>query len=203
MNEWAREDRADIMSRRDRARGIYDPLEESIVDLATAGPDYAGAMGRSDADVAQAYGVMREQEGRRRQRYGINNPYGGSTGEAARRIGNAEALAKVAGRNLARLQEDDKDWSRRIAAMGSGNMRNANASTQLAQLGVSGASGVLSDMSSAAGANAAGAASFGGKIFADTMSGKYSWNPSGMGSSSAPFDDLNASPTDFEASLYG
>lgn len=172
MNKWARKDRADVLGRRDRARALYDPLEEGLIDLAAAGPDYATAEARSDADVAQAYGLMRDQERRRQHRYGVN-PSSGRTSAMERRIGNEEALARVYGRNRARMQEDDKDWSRRMAALGSGNIRNANASTQLAQLGAPGQVGVLQDMSASYGANAAGAASFGGKMLADTLSGEF------------------------------
>lgn len=185
MNEYAREDRADLLSRRDRARELYDPLEqrqigmqEGIYDLAEKGPDYDTATARSDADVAQSYGLQRAQERRRQQRYGIN-PAAGRASAMERRVGNAEALSRVYGRNRARQQEDDKDWSRRMAALGSGNYgnanyRTANASTNLGQLGVSGASGVLGQMSSSAGMNAAGAAAFSGKILADTLSGQFS-----------------------------
>jgi hypothetical protein len=201
MNEWAREDRGDVIERRDRARDLYDPLEEGMVELAGAGPDYDTATARSDADVSQAYGVMREQEQRRRSRYGISNPYGGASGANSRRIGNAEALAKVYGRNRARMQEDDKDWSRRMAALGSGNIRNANASTNLAQLGVSGQSGVLQNMSESAGANAAGAAAFGGKILADTLSGRF--NTTGVkppsGGVEMPVDNFQSESTDFDS----
>lgn len=168
-NEFSREDRQDIIDRRTRARGMYDPLEGEVLDLARAGPDYARAESISDADVASTFATGRGQEERRQRRYGVN-PYSGRSAEQGRRNQNAEALAKVGGRASARAREDDKDWSRRVAALGMGNMRDVTPSTSLQQLGVSGQSGVLKDMGASAGAEAAGAYSLAGKLGADALS---------------------------------
>lgn len=169
QNEYSYEDRQDILSRRDRERGLFDPIQESIADLAQQGPDYAGAAARSDADVAQTFGVARGAAERRQRSFGVN-PYSGRSAESSRRGFNQEALAKVTGRQRSRIVEDDKDWSRRIAAMGMGNMRNVTPTTQLQQLGVQGQSGVLGTMSADSGANAAGAFSLAGKLGADALS---------------------------------
>jgi len=177
-NEYAYEDRRDVIDRRERERGLFDPIQESIVDLAKKGPDYAGAAARSDADVAQTYGVARGAAERRERSFGVM-PGSGRSGESARRGFNEEALSKVGGRARSRVVEDDKDWSRRIAAMGMGNMRNVTPTTNLQQLGVSGASGVLGGQSDAAGANAAGAFSLAGKFGADAL--KYASRPSQPG----------------------
>lgn len=165
-NKYAAEDREDIMARRDRDRALTDPIQEGIVDLAMQGPDYEGAMARSDADVAQSYGIARGTSDRNRRRYGVN-PASGREAAESRRFSNSEALARVGGRGKARLVEDDKDWARKIAAYGTGNMRNASTTTSLQQVGVSGASGVLGQMSRDEGANAAGAYGLAGKLFAD------------------------------------
>lgn len=165
-NEYATEDRDYLLNRRDREEGMLDPIQEGIVARANAGPDYEGAAGRSDADVTQAYGLQRDQERRRRERYGINPASGVSSAES-RRVGNSEALAKVYGRNKSRLQEDDRDWARKITALGTGNLRNTAPSTQLSQLGVSGASGVLGQQAGQAGQNAAAAFGLAGNLFAD------------------------------------
>lgn len=168
MNEWTREDRADFIDRRDREREMLDPVQESIVDLAMEGPDYEGAMARSDADVSQAYGLQRAQERRRRQRYGVN-PSAGAAMDHEGRMGHREALARIQGRNRARMQEDDLDWARKIAAYGTGNYGIAQPGGNLSQLGVSGASGVMGGMAANARANAAGAYQFAGSMFADAM----------------------------------
>jgi len=168
QNEYSYEDRQDVISRRERERGLFDPIQEGIAELAQKGPDYAGAASRSDADVAQTFGVARESAERKQRSFGVN-PYSGRSAENSRRGFNQEALAKVGGRARSRIVEDDKDWSRRIAAMGMGNMRNVTPTTQLQQLGVSGASGVLGGQSDAAGANAAGAFSLAGKFGADAL----------------------------------
>jgi hypothetical protein len=168
QNEWTREDRGDFLQRRDRTRGLLDPVQEGIVGLAMQGPDYEGATSRSDADVSQAYGMQREQEQRRRQRYGINPASGVETSEN-RRFGNSEALARVGGRNRARMQEDDRDWARKIAAYGTGNNQNSQPSSTLQQLGVSGAGGVYGQMAGNEMQNASGAYQFAGSMFADAM----------------------------------
>lgn len=168
MNKYAREDREDMITRRERARGLYDPLQESVLELAQEGPDYIGAQARSDADVAQSFAMQKDQARRESQRYGVN-PGSGRRQAEQRRWGNAEALAKVYGRDRARRKEDDKDWSRRIAALGTGNVKNTNASTQLAQLGVSGASGVLGEQAASESANAAGGFALAGNLAADAV----------------------------------
>lgn len=175
QNEYSLEDREDILRRRKRERGLFDPIQESIASLAQEGPDYEGAAARSDADVAQTFGVARGSEERRQRSYGVN-PYSGRDSEGSRRGFNQEALAKVSGRQRSRVAEDDKDWSRRIAAMGMGNMRNVTPTTQLQQLGVSGASGVVGQMAADSGANAAGAFQLAGKLGADALSA-YSARP--------------------------
>jgi hypothetical protein len=167
-NEWTTEDREDFIGRRDRERDLLDPVQEGIVDRANAGPDIEGAMKRSDADVSQSYGLARETNRRNNQRYGVN-PSSGRQSSESRKLGNAEALTRTFGRNKARLQEDDRDWARKIAAIGTGNIRNASPNAQLGQLGVSGAEGVLGRQ---AGSNAIDAnASYGlaGKLGADAI----------------------------------
>jgi len=168
MNEWTKEDRADFMDRRDRERGMMDPVQESIVNLAMEGPDYEGAMARSDADVSQSYGLTRAQERRRRQRYGVN-PSAGSAMAEEGRMGHREALSRVQGRNRARMQEDDLDWARKIAAYGTGNYGMAQPGGNLSQLGVSGQSGLMGAMAQGHRANASGAYQFAGSMFADAM----------------------------------
>jgi hypothetical protein len=168
MNRWTAADRRDFRQRRRRERRLLDPVQEGLVERAMEGPDFEGAMARSDADVAQAYGLQRDQMQRYNQRYGVN-PSSGRQAWTNLRVGNAEALARVHGRNRARLQEDDRDWARKVAALGTGNMRNAQPSAQLAQLGVSGASGVYDRMAANEALNAQGAYELSGKLFADTM----------------------------------
>jgi len=183
QNQYGREDRDYFKDRRDREESMLDPIQQGLADRANEGPDFEGAAARSDADVAQAYGMQRGQERRRRERYGIN-PASGVSAAESRRVGNAESLARVHGRNKSYLQEDDRDWARKIAAYGTGNMRNASPNLSLAQLGVSGASGVLGDMSKSEGDNASGAFGLAGKLFAD--SGGFSRGNSTQ-SSVAPF----------------
>ncbi len=167
-NRLALEDRADIIDRRGRARELYDPLEESIVDMAMEGPQYEEAMARSDADVAQAFARERGRQQREAFAYGIQ-PGSGRFAAESRRMGNEEILQTVQGRERARRIEDDQDWARRMAAMGSGNMRNVTPSVQMQQLGVSGESGVRQRM--AAGERAESAAGWGlaGKFAADAV----------------------------------
>lgn len=169
-NEFAREDREYFQGRRDREENLLDPIQRGLVDRANEGPDFEGAAARSDADVAQSFGIQRDQERIRRERYGIN-PASGVAAAESRRVGTSESLAKVYGRNKSRLQEDDRDWARKIAAFGTGNMRNATPATQLSQLGVSGASGVMRDIGGSYADDAAGAFGLAGKLFADSRSG--------------------------------
>jgi hypothetical protein len=167
-NVFSREDRSDVIARRERERGIYDPLQENLVDQAMQGPDYKGAVGRSDADVSEAYGVERGKQRRREQRYGVN-PASGRTRESEVRGGNAEALAKVGGRNRARLNEDDRDWARKLAALGTGNMVNATPGSNLTQLGPSGAAGAYAGQAQTQGANAAAGYSLAGSLASDAV----------------------------------
>jgi len=167
-NEMSREDRQDLIDRRDRERGIYDPLQQSIVDQAMEGPDYKGAVARSDADVSEAYGVERGKKRRQEQRYGVN-PASGRARESEVRGGNAEALAKVGGRNRARLNEDDRDWARQIAAYGTGNMQNATPGSNLTQLGPSGQAGALMGQAGQQGANASSAFQLAGSLGMDAV----------------------------------
>jgi hypothetical protein len=188
-NKWAKKDRKDFIGRRDRERGLLDPIQEGIVDRANKGPDFEGAAARSDADVSQSYGLQRDRQRRESQRYGVN-PASGRRASEDRRFGNEEALAKVYGRNRSRLQEDDRDWARKIAALGTGNMRNASPNTNLSQLGVSGAAGVYGAQSLAAGQNSGAAFGLAGKLFADAAdswdSPQASSNPTNQSGGSNP-----------------
>lgn len=167
-NQFAIEDREDIISRRDRARGLYDPLEEQILERAQEGPDYEGAMARSDADVTQAFDRQRGMEERRRQRFGVN-PSSGRTMAEERRLGTEETAQRVMGRQRARDIEDDRDWARKLAAMGMGNIRNATPTTVMQQLGVSGEAGAQSQIADQYRADASGAFQFGGTLAADAI----------------------------------
>lgn len=169
-NQFTREDRGDFIGRRDRSRALYDPLQEEMIALAREGPDYDGAVSRADADVAQAYGIARDIEQRRQSRYGIN-PSSGRAASESRRLGNEEALSKVNARNRAYREEDDKDWARKMAALGTGNIGNAIPNTVLQQLGVSGASGVYQNMARNEGMNAQGAFQLAGSTLADALEG--------------------------------
>ena len=186
-NQFAIEDREDLINRRDRERGLLDPVQEGIIERANAGPDFEGAAARSDADVSQSFGLAREAENRRQQRYGINPASGRST-ESNVRSGNSEALARAHGRNRSRLQEDDRDWARKIAALGTGNVRNAVPTTQLQQLGVSGQSGVLNSMAASEAANASGAYQFAGSLFRDSMEYGVNSSPSETAGASVDYD---------------
>lgn len=170
MNRWAREERTDALGRRERARGMYDPLEEEILMEAMEDPEAAvtRAQARSDADIRQQFGVAREMEARRRGRYGIR-PESGRDLAMNRRMNAAEALATVYGRDQARRSEEDRSWSRRLATIGMGNARDATISTNLQQLGQSGQSGVLQQMAGAEGRNAAGAFALAGKLASDSV----------------------------------
>ena len=186
MNAWTREDRADVIDRRDRARDLYDPLEQGMVERAAEGPDYEGAMARSDADVAQSYGMARQQDSRFRSRYGINVASGAAQA-MNRRSSNAEALAKVSGRQYARDSEDDRDWARKMAAIGAGNMRNVSPNTNLSQLGVSGQSGVLGNMAQQSASSASAGYGLAGSLAADAVDSYRNRRPpvrAGAGASS-------------------
>ena len=170
MNRWTREEREDALGRRERARGMYDPLEEDILMTAMESPEEAvtRARARSDADVRQAFGVQRGIEARRRQRYGIR-PESGRDMAENRRLNAAEALATVYGRDVAQRTEEDRNWSRKLATIGMGNVRDATISGNLQQLGQSGESGVLQQMAGAEGRNAAGAFALSGKLMGDAV----------------------------------
>jgi len=163
-------DRNYAIDRRDRNDRLIDPIQEGIIARANQGPDFEGAASRSDADVAQAYGLQREQEMRRQSRYGIN-PASGVAGANAQRLDNAEALARVHGRNRSRLQEDDRDWARKIAALGTGNKYNTMPGLNMQQLGASqttsGVSNTLNNQSANQASNASGAFALSGKLFAN------------------------------------
>lgn len=189
-NQYQTQDRDYLLGRRDREERLLDPIQEGIVNRANKGPDYEGAAERSDADVTQAYGLQRDQQRRRRERYGIN-PASGVSESESRRSGNEEALAKVGGRNKSRLQEDDRDWARKIAAYGTGNMRNAAPRTQLQQLGVSGAAGAYGDASSRSSDQASGAFQLAGNLFADSVD-RYDSQSTGLPSSGGEFDYNNS-----------
>ncbi len=184
-NVFAKEDRDYFVDRRNREESMLDPIQRGLVDRANEGPDFEGAAARSDADVSQAFGVQRQTERIRRERYGIN-PASGVAAAQSRRVGNSESLARVQGRNRSYLQEDDRDWARKIAALGTGNMRNATPATQLGQLGVSGASGVMRDISGGYADNAAGAFGLAGKLFADSRNA-YGGGGGGGGGTSNPY----------------
>jgi hypothetical protein len=190
-NEWTQQDRKDFQDRQERERGLLDPIQEGIVQLAQAGPDYETAMGRSDADVAQSYGLQRDMEQRRQSKYGIN-PASGVAASESRRSGNEEALARIHGRSRARKSEDDQDWARKFAAFGTGNISNAQAGGNLSQLGVSGQSGVLGSMAASSAANASGAYQLSGKLFADAQDTFSSNNDYSAGPTGSPdYDDYS------------
>jgi hypothetical protein len=170
MNLWTEEDREDFMSRRDRERGLLDPVQEGLVDRAMEGPQYEEAAARSDADVRQAYGLQRDMERRRQQKYGIHVGSGARMAES-RRLGNEEALAQVQGRERARISEDDRDWARKLAVMGTGNQRGAQANANLAQLGVGGVTGIMGQHAQGYRNEAASAFSLFGKTAADAGRG--------------------------------
>lgn len=188
-NEFSREDRADIIARRDRERELIDPIQEGIIDRAAKGPDTEGAMARSDADVSQTYGIERDKMRRRESRYGVN-PASGRAGAEERRFSNAEALAKVAGRNKARLQEDDRDWARKIAALGTGNMRDARPNQNLTQLGPSGQAGAYGGAAASQGANASAAFGLSGSLMADAVN-RYDASNTGISTRSTTGSTYN------------
>jgi len=170
QNQYTEDDRGYYEGRRDREEGLLDPIQEGLIARANEGPDYEGAVGRSDADVSQAYGVERGKEQRRMDRYGVN-PSSGKAGSISRRLGTSEALAKVHGRNKARMQEDDRDWAKKIAVLGTGNLRGTTGPRQLTQLGAGSTSAALGDASNTQARNAAGAFGLAGKTFADSRRG--------------------------------
>lgn len=198
-NKFAVEDRDDIIARRQREREMLDPVQEGIVERAMEGPDYEGAAARSDADVTQSYGLERGKMRREQQRYGVNPASGRSVVEG-RKFANQEALAKVQGRNRSRLQEDDRDWARKMAALGTGNMRNATPTTNLQQLGISGAAGAYNSMAASSAANATGAYQFAGSMFADAMKYGTDAKPSSSGGSGVDYDFYGSN--DFEDEVY-
>lgn len=171
MNRWAREEREDALARRERQRGLYDPMEEDVIATAMESPEEAvtRARARSDADVRQAFGVQRGIEARRRQRYGIR-PESGRDLAMNRRMDAAEALATVYGRDVAQRTEEDRNWSRKIATLGMGNLKDTQISSSLAQLGQEGAPGVIGQMAGAEGRNAASAFALSGKLLGDSIS---------------------------------
>lgn len=181
-NKLALEDRADFIERRQRERDLVDPVQEAIISEAMAPIEgkVRAAEARSDADVAIAFGVQRERAKRDRQRYGVN-PAAGAMMAEERRFAGAEALAQVSGRTRARLAEEDKDWARKIAAYGTGNIRNAQASTSLQQLGVPGAAGVQGQIAGQEASSAAAAFGLSGKLAADAA--RY-WDTAGGGGGS-------------------
>lgn len=194
-NELALEDRADFIERRQRERDLVDPVQEAIVGEAMAPIEgkVRSAQSRSDADVAIAFGVQRDRSRRDRQRYGVN-PAAGVMLAENRRMAGAEALAQVQGRTRARLAEEDKDWARKIAAYGTGNIRNAQTSTQLQQLGVSGAASTYGQMAGSAGDNAAAAFGLAGKLGADAIEYGRQASYSSSGSSGSTYNSSYKPP---------
>lgn len=170
------EDRDYLLARRGREEAMLDPIQEALTERAMEGPDYEGVIARSDADVAQAYGMQRDQLRRQRERYGIN-PAAGRWQAEEHRLSNAQALAQVYGRNRARLQEDDRDWARKLAAYGTGNMRNA----PIHQAAIQPVLGMLGRQSATQAANASGAFQLSGSLLADTMKGEFDDFGSGSG----------------------
>lgn len=188
MNQWTEADREDFLTRRDRERGLLDPIQEGVIARAAQGPDYAGAAGRSDADVAQSYGLLRDRMRRYNQKYGIT-PGSGRMLSENRKLGNQEALARVHGRSQSRLIEDDRDWARKIAALGTGNMRNASPNFRLDQLGVPSAAGALGNQANNYAASADASYGLAGTLMADTVDRMGDWSPSGGGSASTGWED--------------
>lgn len=177
-NEFQREDREYLLGRRTREEGLLDPIQEGMAELANKGPDYEGAAARSDADVSQAYGLQRDRERFRREKYGIN-PASGVSASESRRLGNSEALAKTFGRNRSRTQEDDRDWARKIAVYGTGNMRNVTPQTRLSQLGSSETGSALGAAASRKSDESSGAYQLAGSLFADA-SDRYDASNTGL-----------------------
>lgn len=177
----------------------FRPIEDQIVTEAQAGPDYEGAMGRSNADVAQSFDKAQGINERNMQRYGID-PSSGRYGAQRDQYATNRALAEVGGRNQARAQEDDKSWARRLTALdiGKGNRGDAiNAMGSAAGNYQNYATGMQSQANQAANSASKGVQTFGGQLdkigswAADTMTSNSN---SGYSDETNPnyVDEINA-----------
>lgn len=91
---------------RDRYNSTFRPLEDRFIADMLASQGEAGqaaAAGRATADVAQQFGLARQQIARQLTRSGVNPASGRAIGLQAR-MASDEALAKVTGANKAREQ---------------------------------------------------------------------------------------------------
>jgi len=90
-----------------------DDIYDGLFDEINKGPDYEGAMGRSSADVNQAFDSMEERTERNDFKYGVM-PGSGRRENTIRRNGVNRSLALVDSQNTARREEDDKHWARML-----------------------------------------------------------------------------------------
>lgn len=103
----------------DLYKDTYLPLEREIAAMAEEPPDYAGARRRAIRDVEGQFSVAEDITNRNMTRYGIN-PASPQYVETNRNFGVHRAAARAGAVNESRRQEDDKQWARRITAVGLG-----------------------------------------------------------------------------------
>ena len=93
---------------------LYQPIERGLAERVAEGPQYARAEGEATADVAMSFDKARQIEERRMQRYGLD-PSTGRYRSRGRQYDLGRAASEVGARNIARRQEEDRDWARRMA----------------------------------------------------------------------------------------
>lgn len=118
----------------ERFKEVFAPLEDEIVASAMEEPDYAKAEGRATADVQGAFARSEEATARAAGRYGLD-PSSGRYDEMRRVNALDRTKTEVQQRNLAREQEDDKAWARKVAASSLGRGLPADARAGLSAAG--------------------------------------------------------------------
>jgi len=117
-----------------RFQEVFAPVEDELVADAMAEPDYAQAEGQAVSDVQQSFGKAEEARRREMGRYGLDPSMGRSEGMAQRQD-IEKAKAEVGGRTMARREEDDKAWAKKIAVTSLGKGLQSNAQTALSDVG--------------------------------------------------------------------
>lgn len=110
----------------DRYDQYYAPSEQYMADQMSQGPDLEGAAAQGRADFNDSYELQQAGLQREMQQYGIN--------PGSQRYLNAmedshyqQAAGSAITANMARQQESDADWARRVSWVNQGNNIQANA----------------------------------------------------------------------------
>ncbi len=115
----------------ERYNQYYQPLDTGVLEQLGNGPDLEGAAARARANFQDEYGISTAQKQRQMMQYGINpgsqRAVAGMEDDAYNRAAGSASAA-----NIARRQESDSDWAKRVSMMGYGQQQQGMALSGLA-----------------------------------------------------------------------